>query len=220
MKSVLALSILLAGVTAPQDSPTFKPTVGQKQSLALDAKMTVAGLEATIKANIATEVKKADDSVVAIVGKWSDLAIEAGGNPYPAEVSDSDIELTKEFQPKKIGGGIEGLDSAGWFIATHFIPPTKAVAPGTKYTVEVKEVADKVPAYTYDGEYVGKEDVNGKATFKFKGAIKMKGEGLSSNLVANVREDGTITKVVADFKSLEIPAVGQRADGKITLTAK
>jgi hypothetical protein len=223
MKTLALLTALTItfGMT-PQGSIDFKPKVGQKQKYAMSTKLDLGGQEAAIVSDIEFEVKKADDKAVEVQAKWAELKVEVGGNEIPVEVTDSTFELSSAGHPLKIRGGIEGSDPTQLYLITLFIPPTeKDLKPGLKYKVDVKEVKDEIPEYTYEGEYVGKETIDGKSVHRFTAQMKTKKEdGVSSKQTVLVREDGVIQKMDVEFKQMDVPAAGAKADGKSTLTLK
>ena len=223
MKTLALLTAVTIGLgMAPQGTIDFKPKVGQKLTYAVSTTLDIGGQGANINAKMELDTKKADDKTIEIAGKWADLKIEVGGNEIPVEVTDSTIELNAAGHPQKIRGGIEGSDATQFFLITNFIPPTeKDLTPGLKYKVEVKEVKDEIGEYTYEGEYVGKETVDGKTVHRFKTQLKPKKEdGVSAKQTVLVREDGVVQKVESEFKNMDVPAAGAKAEGKSTLTLK
>ncbi len=221
MKTLALLSALSLGLLA-QGTIDFKPKVGQTHTYAVHTKLDLGGQEALIVANLEFTTKKVDEKMTEKGAKWSDLKVEVGGNEVPVEVVDSTFELSPSGHAMKVRGGIEGSDAVQFFLITHFIPPTeKELTAGLKYKVEVKEVKDEMPEFTYEGEYVGKETVAGKTLHRFKAELKGKAEDASSSKqTILVREDGVVEKVEADFKNMDVPAAGAKADGKCTLTLK
>ncbi|MEZ0326390.1 MAG: hypothetical protein ACAH95_10830 [Fimbriimonas sp.] len=222
MKTLALLTILGLGF-AGQGTIDFKPKVGDKNTYAVLATLDIGGQEAQIVANLELSTKKADDKMTEVGGKWSDLKIEVGGSEIPVDVSDSTFELTSTWQPTKVTGGIDGSDPVQFFLVTRFIPPTeKELTAGMKYKVDVKEVKDQMPEFTYEGEYVGKETLNGKTVHRFKAELKGKKEdSLSAKQTILVREDGVVQKVESEFKNMDVPAANNgKANGKSSLTLK
>jgi hypothetical protein len=217
----LVLALVLAALPF-QGTVDFKPKVGQKLTYETKTNLEIAGNAAVLQANIALEAKKVDDKGAELEGKWSDLKLVVADNDVPVEVTDSTIELSPAGHPRKVRGGIEGSNPVHLFLVTYFVPPeAKDLTVGMKYTVEVPEVKDEVPAYKFDGEYVGKEVVDGKELHKFKGTVTAKGDAaLESKQTVWARPDGVITRVEADFKNMDVPAAGSTADGKATLILK
>jgi hypothetical protein len=223
MKTLALITAISLGIgMAGQGTIDFKPKVGQKQTYAINTKLDIGGQEANIVANIEFDVKKVDEKVTEIGGKWADLKVELAGSELHVDVTDSTFELSPTGQPLKVRGGIEGSDPGQLFLITRFIPPAeKDLTPGLKYKVDVAEVKDEMQEYTYEGEYVGKETLEGKTVHRFKADIKTKKEGgVSAKLNVIVREDGVVQKVESDFKGMDVPAIPAKVDGKSTLTLK
>ncbi|HSI71850.1 MAG TPA: hypothetical protein VK934_01625 [Fimbriimonas sp.] len=220
MKAIALLSIF--ALTLVQGTVDFKPKVGQKLRYAAHLSLDIGGNEATVDSTIDTEVKKSDDKVIEITGKWSDLKIAVGGNEIDANASDSTAEFDPSGKPIMIRGGIEGSDAVQQLLVTLFIPPMgKELTPGMKYTVDVPAVKDEIPAFKYEGEYVGKETLDGKTVHRFKAVGTVAGEGgMKTTQTILVKEDGVTQKVEAEFKGMDVPAAGAKADGKATLTLK
>ncbi len=221
MKTLALLTALALGF-ATQGTIDFKPKVGQKNTYAVQTTLGIGGQDAVITSDLELSTKKADDKLTELGGKWASLKIDVGGQEIPVEVTDSTFEISPSGHPMKVRGGIEGSDAVQFFLITNFIPPTeKELTPGMKYKVDVKEVKDEMLEFTYNGEYVGKETVEGKTVHKFKAELKGKAEdSVSSKQTITVREDGVVQKVEAEFKNMDVPAAGGKAEGKSTLTLK
>jgi hypothetical protein len=220
MKALALLSII--ALTVAQGTIDFKPKVGQKLTYAAHVSLDIAGNDATVDASIETEVKKADEKIVEIGGKWSDLRVSVGGNDIDAKVTDTTAEFDPAGKLLKLRGGIEQSDAVQQMLLTLFIPPaTGELTPGMKYTVDMAPVKDEVPGYKYEGEYIGKETVDGKTLHKFKAVGTVAGDGgMKTKQTIWVREDGVTQKVEAEFTGMDVPAIGAKSDGKAALTVQ
>jgi hypothetical protein len=220
MKALALLSVF--ALSLAQGTIDFKPKVGQKLNYATHTSLDVGGNDATVDANIETEIKKTDEKATEVSVKWSDLNVALGGNEIPVQATDGSFEVNASGHPLKVRGGIEGSDAVQLFLVTYFIPPAqKDLTPGLKYTADIAEVKDEFPAYKYEGEYVGKETVDGKSLHKFKATGTIPGaDGLNTKQTVWVRDDGVITKVESEFTGLDVPAANGKANGKASLTLK
>jgi hypothetical protein len=228
LKKFLSLTACVAvgalAVAASQGvSLPFGAKQGAKAQHAMKAELNIGIAYVTLESNLATEIRRVDDKGSLTRIDWKETRITLGDDPMDVPVNAMDLEMNPQMVPTKLEGGIEGADPSQLLIAMHFIPPTqKTVEPGATYKFDAKPMAGStMPAYTYEGKYVKREELGGKPVHLFETTFKFEGdrafEGKQSVWVA---EDGGVAKLRTEFKNMSVPAAGLSADGWLTLERK
>jgi hypothetical protein len=175
------------------------------------------GITADLTARNTTKVEKSDANEVKLRTQWSNLAVKILGDEAPMEAEDQVLVLNKDLVPSSIAGGVVGAHPAQWQLATTFIPPTGPLEIGKKYLVNAS-ATENVPAFRYEGTYVGKETVETRELHRFDAKLQLsEGTKMQADIKTWVTGEGRVYKLESKFKDMDIPAAGMNASGTAKL---
>lgn len=212
-----AIEGITLDLARPQATTTLNsaPVTGAKSRYSLLIETTVQGLAVSITGKYTLKTSEPKDGIVRDLLELSDTTVDVGGSDPGVPAINGELLYKADTRvPTGLSGGFQGTDEARMLALVYFIPPSKPVASGDSYTIEVPEVADKIPAYKFEGKYEGEVEIEGVKAHKVTAKIAEKAaEGFRSTTTFFLTTEGKVVNATAKFTEMPVPAVGAKIDG-------
>jgi len=221
--TLAAAAITLGASVLNQDKATikFNPKLDATIVHQVQLDLSVLSTTAVVKSDLTSKFVALKDGVYDYTAEFKELSIDVGGNDPGIGAQELKAKVGDDNTVRKIEGGIQGNDSARLYLLLQFIAPKTEIGVGESYTIDVPErKEDLIPAYKFEGKYVGPAKVGDMDGFKFETKLTEANDGLNSTGTFIVNKDGIVLSADAKFKNLPIPAVGQSVEGSIAAKIK
>lgn len=221
-KYLTAVAILsIPAYSFSQDKIKIEPKWEKdfKQSLKLKADIQASGRHAVLSTTLQWATKEIDDSGYTLSVHHNDLKVNVEDQDTTAPADDYKIMVNKKGELTKVAGGIDGTDTARWYLASHFFAPTESLTKNqtAKWTVSGDRLY--VGELSVESTYLGEEKVGSVQAYRFKQKMSEAKTSFTSSGMIWVTLDGHVVKADMNFAEMPLPVSGGNASGKFTITA-